>query len=325
MNEGVEQENYKLRKKLGELEAKIESDKLIHESDLSQIATVERCNGILAKGNADLLALAELWKTACLEERKLNVAKKNADRESGVDSEQPEIIIGTIDVDMRGAEESPLARDSPKVSEIDASPSKSAGLPNNDGRGPQSSGSQYNLLSKCLVETMFVVAEDNRLPKSPVLDSTRDSVVKSNEVNREDIFQGVRKCERYCNDIDLANQCLASYFMNMHPLIPVLHQEAFYKLYRLYCHKVLADQANHVLDASTREGRAVTLICSVLALGALSLNAVDDNQQRGNHTEGSQSYFGLGLGFYVTCMRLLAYSHDTVETMMAYLFMVCIW
>jgi hypothetical protein len=178
-------------------------------------------------------------------------------------------------------------------------------------------------LSEYLVETVFVSGEDGHLlPKSPALDAAHVSVVKSNEVNREDIFQGVRKCERNCNDIELANQCLTSYFTNMHPLMPVLHQEAFYRLYRLYCHKALADQAKYVLDASTREGRAVTLICSVLALGALSLNAVDDH---GNQIESHQSsHFGLGLGFYATCIRLLAYSHDTVETMIAYLFMVCI-
>jgi len=179
----------------------------------------------------------------------------------------------------------------------------------------------------CVAEEKLVFADDEFLnPKNPEHDVVQVSVVQSTEANRQDIFQGVRSYECHCNDIARANRCLNAYFQNLHPLMPVLHRDAFSGLYRLYGHKALADPAKYIIDASTREGRAVTLICSVLALGAISLSTFEDPQEAGRTTEGSDlSHFGLGLGFYVTSLRLLAYTHDTIETMLAYLFMVRIY
>jgi hypothetical protein len=69
----------------------------------------------------------------------------------------------------------------------------------------------------------------------------------------------------------------------------------------------------------------VALICSVLALGALTLKDDGNLQPPGSPKEGLQlSRFGLAFGFYSTCLRLSAYTHDTLETMLTYLFMVCI-
>lgn len=148
------------------------------------------------------------------------------------------------------------------------------------------------------------------------------SVQESNEIGRGEVFQGLRSCELRCNDINLANACLDAYFENVHPLVPVLHRDAFYSLYQVYNEKALHRQAQTIRDGSTKEGRAVSLICSVLALGALTLKQ-QDIQQTGNAIEGSQqSLFGLGLGFYGTSMRLSAYTHDSIETLLSFFFMV---
>jgi len=150
-----------------------------------------------------------------------------------------------------------------------------------------------------------------------------DSVKESSDARKGDVFQAVKSSERRCNDMRLANKCLEAYFENVHPLIPVLHKEAFYALYRLYCEKALYHQAKNIPDASSRDGRAVSLICSVLALGALTLNADENLQPTGTPTDGPQlSRFGVAFGFYATCLRLSAYTHDTLETMLTYLFMV---
>jgi len=146
-----------------------------------------------------------------------------------------------------------------------------------------------------------------------------DSVVQSGKARQQEVFHGVRSHERSCRDVDQANDCLTAYFENVHPFIPVLHREAFYGLYRLYCHRVPTSAARSIRDASTLEGRAVTLICSVLALGALTL-AVDEKEE--SNDGSALANFGLGLGFYATCSRLSAYTHDNVETMLTYFFMV---
>ena len=150
------------------------------------------------------------------------------------------------------------------------------------------------------------------------------SIDQSKEATRQDIFQGVRSRARRCDDIDVTNTYVKAFFENVHPLVPVLHEEAFLNLYRLYGLKALADNVKNITDASTREGRAVTLICSVLALGALSLvNTTGHLQATSNLPQQSQlPHFGEALGFYTTCLRLLSYSHDTIETMLAYLLMV---
>jgi len=152
-----------------------------------------------------------------------------------------------------------------------------------------------------------------------------ESVVQSGKARQQDVFQGVRSHERFCTDLNQANDCLTAYFDNVHPMIPVLHRDAFYCLYRLYRDKVVlinTAAARNIRDASTLDGRAVTLICSVLALGALTLR-VDDRQATDGHIDDSAlTNFGLGLGFYATCSRLLAYTHDNMETMLSYFFMV---
>jgi hypothetical protein len=129
------------------------------------------------------------------------------------------------------------------------------------------------------------------------------------------------------------NEYIKAYFANVHPLLPVLHKEAFYRLYRLYGLKAKTSEARRIVDASTRDGRAVALICGVLALGALSLvetrnptEEANEGHVNGSQDKGNQSapirHFDEALGFYSVCLRLLTYKHDTLETMIVYLFMV---
>lgn len=160
------------------------------------------------------------------------------------------------------------------------------------------------------------VIHQHNLESSAVV---QESVEQSSEARRREVFQRVRSCELPCNNINLANDCLTAYFRNVHPLVPILHRGAFYSLYNLYSNKALSKNSINIRDASSREGRAVTLICSVLALGALTLNK-KNLQEPGSLIDGSQ--VSLGFGFYGTCVRLCSYSHDTIETMLAYLFMV---
>ena len=166
--------------------------------------------------------------------------------------------------------------------------------------------------------------QEDQVDDQPVLANPLEpqSVEESNEIGRREVFQGLRSCELRCNDINLANACLNAYFDNVHPVIPVLHRDAFYSLYHLYGEKALYKQALTIRDSSTKEGRAVNLICSVLALGALTLKE-SDIQQLGHPIDGSQlSLFGLGLGFYGTSLRLSSYTHDSIEAMLTYFFMV---
>ena len=149
--------------------------------------------------------------------------------------------------------------------------------------------------------------------------------MQSSEARRREVFHldRVRSSQIPCHDITIANQCLAAYFEKVHPIIPVLHREAFHSLYQLYSQKALAIPAAAILDASSREGRAVMLICSVLALGALALKGGEVLEQPGCPIDGSQlSHLGLGLGFYGTCTSLSSYTHDNIETMLTYFFMV---
>ena len=154
----------------------------------------------------------------------------------------------------------------------------------------------------------------------PAADS--ESVVQSGKASQQDVFHVFHSHERSCNDFGQANDCLTAYFENIHPFIPVLHREAYSSIYRLYCHRVPTIAARSIRDACTLEGRAVMLISSVLALGALTLT-VDEKQENSRQTDASAlANFGLGLGFYATCSRLSAYTHDNIETMLAYFFMV---
>ena len=150
------------------------------------------------------------------------------------------------------------------------------------------------------------------------------SVSRSREASSSDIFQIVRKSERFCNDITTLNEYVKAYFANVHPLLPVLHKEAFLKLYRLYGLKALADNIGTINDGSTLDGRAVGLICAVLALGSLSLVETRNKIEEDDSSQSTPElpHFGEALGFYGICLRLLSYTHDTLETMITYLLMV---
>jgi hypothetical protein len=150
------------------------------------------------------------------------------------------------------------------------------------------------------------------------------SISRSREASSSDIFQIIRKRERFCNEIAILNEYVKAYFANVHPLLPILHKEAFLKLYRLYGLKALADNIRTISDGSTLEGRAVGLICAVLALGSLSLVETRNKMEEDDSSPSTPElpHFGEALGFYGICLRLLAYTHDTLETMITYLLMV---
>lgn len=149
-------------------------------------------------------------------------------------------------------------------------------------------------------------------------------VGRSRETSSSDIFQSVRRRERFCNDMATLNEYIKAYFASVHPLLPVLHKEAFLKLYRLYGLKALADNVRTISDGSTLEGRAVGLICAVLALGSLTLVETRNKMEEDDSSPSTPElpHFGEALGFYGICLRLLAYTHDTLETMMTHLLMV---
>ena len=168
---------------------------------------------------------------------------------------------------------------------------------------------------------LTLVVEHALAEQQPLRESSQHP---SEELGCQDIIQNVRNRERLCNDVAQLNEYLKAYFANVHPLLPVLHKEGFFKLYRMYGLKALGDNVRNVMDASTRDGRAVSLICAVLALGALSL--VETREATETPVESSTitqlPHFGEALGFYGTCLRLLSYTHDTIESMLAYLLMV---
>ena len=180
---------------------------------------------------------------------------------------------------------------------------------------------------------------EQALAEQMVSEATADvvaqvTVVLNRESGSRDVFQAIRSREVPCNDMTELNEYIKAYFTNVHPLLPVLHREAFYRLYRLYGLKAKTSEARSIIDASTREGRAVALICGVLALGALSLvetrnpaDQPDDNQPNGESQANGKHFkpirhFDEALGFYSVSLRLLTYKHDTFETMIVYLFMV---
>jgi hypothetical protein len=145
----------------------------------------------------------------------------------------------------------------------------------------------------------------------------------------KDVLQGFRNRGLQCNEQTQLNEYVKAYFANVHPLLPVLHKDAFLALYRLHGVKAPTQKITEGLDASSLDGQAVSLICSVLALGALSLVETRDySQQRldkpDKHDLARLPHFGEAMGFYGTCVRLLSYTHDTVETMIAFLLMVII-
>jgi hypothetical protein len=328
LNDGIEQENLVLRQKLGYVQEKIESQNRLHQAVLDQLETLNRHNRTLEKAYDHITALAEKLKMASEVGGRLKTAGQAKDKESTFTVATSDMVVDGVDAGTQRSDEA-SGPPRPSVSGIreNEAPQDLSSLSKNDEHHSQASGKHFLRYKPCVLTGLgekTVFADDSFLnPKNLEHDSIQVAVVKSSEANRQDIFHGVRSYERRCNDMRVSNQCLNAYFQNLHPVMPVLHREAFNCLYRLYGRKALADQAKYIIDASTREGRAVALICSVLALGAISLSTVEDSREAGSPTEGADlSHFGLGLGFYVTSLRLLAYTHDTIETMLAYLFMV---
>jgi len=94
----------------------------------------------------------------------------------------------------------------------------------------------------------------------------------------------------------------------------------------MYANKAVGANVHMIHDGSSRDGKAVGLICAVLALGALSI-VETRSRQEGQDENRSELYmlphFGEALGFYKSCIRLMGYTHDTIETMITYLLMVC--
>lgn len=150
------------------------------------------------------------------------------------------------------------------------------------------------------------------------------SIKKSEEANRQDVLQGFRQRGLECNEQTQLNEYVKAYFANVHPLLPVLHKDAFLALYRLHGNKAPASQIDNGLDASTADGQVVSLICAVLALGALSLVETRNfSQQRAEAPDLARlPHFGEAMGFYAVCVRILSYTHDTLETMITFLLMV---
>ena len=145
---------------------------------------------------------------------------------------------------------------------------------------------------------------------------TETSIIQTRKANINDIIHTAREIAKRTYTIAQLNEYVRAYFANVHPLLPILHKEAFLRLYKLYAMKALPSQWETITDGSSREGRAVSLIAAVLALGALSI-AETRTAERGKSTP----HFGEAMEFYTICMKILFYTHDTLETMMAYLLM----
>jgi hypothetical protein len=150
------------------------------------------------------------------------------------------------------------------------------------------------------------------------------SIKKSQKASFHDVLQGFRYRGVECNEQTQLNEYVKAYFANVHPLLPVLHKDAFLALYRLHGHKAPANQIDIRLDASNADGQVVSLICAVLALGALSLVETRDYSQlrEGGTDLARLPHLGEAMGFYGACVRVLSYAHDTLETMIAFLLMV---
>jgi len=132
--------------------------------------------------------------------------------------------------------------------------------------------------------------------------------------------------KRDCNEMIKLNEYLQAYFNNVHPLVPILHKAAFLSLYKIYAPRAIADRIREIPDASTPEGRAVGLICAVLALGAMSLvetkiDPVKEESENGVDKIRLQHY-GEAMGFYKICCQLTTYAYDALETMLTFLLMV---
>ena len=122
------------------------------------------------------------------------------------------------------------------------------------------------------------------------------------------------------------NEYLQAYFNNVHPLVPILHKAAFLSLYKIYAPRAIADRIREIPDASTPEGRAVGLICAVLALGAMSLVETKIDPVKEESANGVDKirlqHYGEAMGFYKICCQLTTYAYDALETMLTFLLMV---
>lgn len=145
---------------------------------------------------------------------------------------------------------------------------------------------------------------------------TERSITQTREANINDIIHTAREIAKRTFNVRQLNEYIKAYFANVHPILPILHKEAFLRLYKLYAIKALPSQWETITDGSSREGRAVSLIGAVLALGALSIT-----ETRTAEKGKSPQHFGEAMEFYTICMKLLSYTHDTLETMMTYLLM----
>jgi hypothetical protein len=169
-------------------------------------------------------------------------------------------------------------------------------------------------------------ADSEEMAEQEASDQTSEQKVARKPSGQDfpDLFQKVSIGERLCNDILVCNEYVDAYFTNVQPLAPVLHREAFLRLYRMYGIKAVAVNIGAIYDGSSRDGRAVALICSVLALGAFSL-VETRSRTEGQDEDRSELImlpnFGEALGFYKCCIRLIGYTHDTIETMITYLLM----
>ena len=182
-------------------------------------------------------------------------------------------------------------------------------------------GTPICICAKTLVAELLEEAQAS--PESAESSSKPNETARVQDVLSLDHLQ-VEK--RYCNDLKRLNDYVQAYFSNVHPLVPVLHRGAFMQLYCIYAPRAIEDRVREICDASSREGRAVCLICSVLALGAMSLveTRADPIKQEaeGELENANLPHYGEAMGFYGTCLRLMVYTQDAVEPMIAYLLMV---
>ena len=172
---------------------------------------------------------------------------------------------------------------------------------------------------------MLPDAED-MAPDEPAEPSQGERVRELGDQDFPNLFQQVSIGDRLCTDILICNEYINAYFANIHPLAPILHKEAFLRLYKMYVNKAVGVNVQMIHDGSSRDGKSVGLICAVLALGALSVVESRSGQefQDENRSELCMlPHFGEALGFYKSCIRLMGYTHDTIETMITYLLMVC--
>ena len=82
LNDAIEQENFALRQRLGNLEEKLQLQNKVHDSVLRQLEAMERQNRLLEKANTQA---TETWETACNLMKKLSVS--GGDKESEMDSD----------------------------------------------------------------------------------------------------------------------------------------------------------------------------------------------------------------------------------------------